>query len=87
MEDSSPENASGTMEPRSLLTVFSDWLLPTTDAVAIRLAIASGAERCIIGTNVDSVYDSDPRDNPNTNGHDSLTHEELQEIVGPAEHT
>ena len=59
----------------------------TTDAVAIRLAIASGAERCIIGTNVDRVYDSDPRENPNASGYDLLTHAELQNIVGPAEHT
>ena len=59
----------------------------TTDAVAIRLAIASGAERCIICTNVDRVYDSDPSENPNANAHDSLTHKELQEIVGPPEHT
>ena len=59
----------------------------TTDAVAIRLAIASGAERCIICTNVDRVYDSDPQNDPTAKAHDMLTHEELQEIVGPAEHT
>ena len=59
----------------------------TTDAVAIRLAIASGAERCIICTNVDRVYDSDPQNDLNAKAHDILTHEELQEIVGPAEHT
>ena len=58
----------------------------TTDAVAIRLAIASGAERCIIGTNVDRVYDTDPRDNPDARSYSELTHAELQDIVGPAEH-
>ena len=59
----------------------------TTDAVAIRLAIASGAERCIICTNVDRVYDSDPQNDLNAKAHDILTHEELQLIVGPEEHT
>lgn len=59
----------------------------TTDAVAIRLAIACDADRCIIATNVDRVYDSDPQTDPNARAHDSLTHDELQEIVGPAEHT
>tara|TARA_Y100000746_G_scaffold224010_1_gene226113 strand:- start:202 stop:915 length:714 start_codon:yes stop_codon:yes gene_type:complete len=59
----------------------------TTDAVAIRLAIASEAERCIICTNVDRVYDSDPRTNPQAKSYVQLTHEKLQEIVGPAKHT
>ena len=55
--------------------------------LAIRLAIASGAERCIICTNVDRVYDSDPSENPNANAHDSLTHKELQELWDLLEHT
>ena len=59
----------------------------TTDAVAIRLAIQSGAEKCIIATNVAKVHDSDPRTNPNAQAFDFLTHSELQEIVGPAEHS
>ena len=58
----------------------------TTDAVAIRLAVASGAERCIIATNVAKVHDSDPRNNPDARAYDTLTHSELQDIVGPAEH-
>ena len=36
----------------------------TTDAVAIRLAIQSGAEKCVIATNVSKVYSEDPRENP-----------------------
>ncbi|MFL2498270.1 MAG: UMP kinase [Candidatus Thalassarchaeum sp.] len=59
----------------------------TTDAVAIRLAVASDADRCIIATNVAKVYDSDPRVNPNARSFDSLTHSQLQDIVGPAEHS
>ena len=55
--------------------------------MAIRLAVSSGAERCIIATNVAKVHDSDPRTNPNAQAFDFLTHSELQEIVGPAEHS
>ena len=58
----------------------------TTDAVAIRLAITTQADRCIIATNVERVYDSDPRTNPDAKSFDRLTHKQLQNIVGPAEH-
>jgi uridylate kinase len=58
----------------------------TTDAVATRLAIAVKANKCIIATNVEKVFNEDPRCNPNAKSFDNLTHEELQEIVGPAEH-
>jgi len=58
----------------------------TTDAVAIRFAIAASAKKCIIATNVDRVYDEDPRFNPDTRAHNYLNHEELQKIVGPPEH-
>ena len=56
----------------------------TTDAVAIRFAIATNAKKCIIATNVEKVYDEDPRLNPNAKSHEYLTHLELQKIVGPA---
>ena len=59
----------------------------TTDAVAIRLAIQSGAQKCVIATNVSRVYSQDPRDNPEAESFDELTLTELQEIVGPPEHT
>ena len=58
----------------------------TTDAVAIRLAIAVNASKCIIATNVGKVFNEDPRKNPNAKSFDFLTHDELQQIVGPAEH-
>jgi uridylate kinase len=58
----------------------------TTDAVAIRLAIAVNASKCIIATNVEKVFSEDPRKNPNAKSFDTLTHDELQQIVGPAEH-
>ena len=58
----------------------------TTDAVAIRLAIKGGAEKCVIATNVSRVYSQDPRNNPEAESFDDLTLGELQEIVGPPEH-
>ena len=58
----------------------------TTDAVAIRLAISSGAGKCIIATNVVKVHEQDPNENPEAKAFDRLTLEQLQSIVGPAEH-
>ena len=58
----------------------------TTDAVAIRLAIQSGAEKCVIATNVSRVYSQDPSKNPDAEAFDELTLRGLQEIVGPPEH-
>ncbi len=58
----------------------------TTDAVAIRLAIQSGAEKCVIATNVARVYSQDPGQYPEAEPFDELTLRELQEIVGPPEH-
>jgi len=58
----------------------------TTDAVAIRLAIMSGAEKCVIATNVSGVYSRDPKEDPESESFEEMTLEELQKIVGPAEH-
>lgn len=58
----------------------------TTDAVAIRLAIQSEAEKCVIATNVSRVYSQDPSKNPDAEAFDELTLRGLQEIVGPPEH-
>ncbi|SUZ78579.1 uncharacterized protein METZ01_LOCUS31433, partial [marine metagenome] len=58
----------------------------TTDAVAIRLAIRSGAGKCVIATNVAKVHEQDPKEHPEAKAFDSLTLEQLQSIVGPAEH-
>ncbi|MDP6906342.1 MAG: UMP kinase [Candidatus Thalassarchaeaceae archaeon] len=58
----------------------------TTDNVAIRLAIDAKATQCIIATNVDYVYDSDPKINSNARSIESMTLEKLQEIVGPPVH-
>ena len=59
----------------------------TTDAVAIKLAILSRASKCIIATNVANVHEEDPRKNPESEAFDFLTLQQLQEIVGPPEHS
>jgi uridylate kinase len=58
----------------------------TTDTVAIQLAIRSGAGKCVIATNVAKVYEQDPKEHPEAKSFDSLTLDQLQSIVGPAEH-
>ena len=58
----------------------------TTDKVAIELAISTNSEKCIIATNVNKVYDKDPRKNKNAKSFDEMSIHELQKIVGPAKH-
>ena len=57
----------------------------TTDAVAVGLAVISGASVCIIATNVSHVYDSDPMSNPNAQPFDSMTLQGLAHICGVGE--
>ena len=59
----------------------------TTDAVAIRLAISYGASKCIIATNVNKVFEEDPKINPDAKSYDFISLKELKRIVGPAEHS
>jgi len=58
----------------------------TTDKVAIELAISTNSEKCIIATNINKVYDKDPRKNNNAKSFDKISLHELQKIVGPAKH-
>jgi uridylate kinase len=58
----------------------------TTDAVSIGLAIAANAPSCTIATNVDFIYDSNPRTNPDAKPIPRLSLAELQAIVGPPSH-
>jgi len=58
----------------------------TTDNVAIRLAIEAQATCCIIATNVDYVYSSDPKRDADAQPIESMNLSELQEIVGPPIH-
>ncbi len=58
----------------------------TTDNVAIRLAIEANADICIVATNVDKVYEKDPRQFEDARPIDSMTLSDLQQIVGPPVH-
>jgi len=82
----SVNEAAQLLEERPIVVMGGTEPGHTTDAVAIRLAIAVNASKCIIATNVEKVFSEDPRKNPNAKSFDILTHEELQQIVGPAEH-
>jgi uridylate kinase len=49
----------------------------TTDSDSALLAEAIGAKRIVNISNVDAIYDSDPRKNPNAKRFDRLTYEQL----------
>lgn len=53
----------------------------TTDAVAAMLASHCNADLMIIATNVDGVYDSDPKKNLNAKKFDRISGEKLLELV------
>jgi uridylate kinase len=52
----------------------------TTDAVSAMLAEKVGAARLVNATNVDGVYDSDPRKNDDAKKYDTMTYEQLGDI-------
>ena len=83
---SSVNEAVQLLEEKSVVVMGGTVPGHTTDTVAIRFAIAASADKCIIATNVARVYDEDPKINPNTKSYKYLNHQELQRIVGPAEH-
>jgi uridylate kinase len=56
----------------------------TTDAVAAELAVRCNAELLLVGTNVDGVYDSDPKKDPDAKKISIMNTSELLEIVGEA---
>ena len=49
----------------------------TTDSVSVLFAEAIGADRVVNVSNVDGVYDSDPRENKRAKRFDEMTHEQL----------
>lgn len=53
----------------------------TTDAVSAMASEKVGAVRLINATNVDGVYDSDPRKNPEAKRFDKMTFDQLNSIV------
>tara|TARA_B110000444_G_C18773023_1_gene563518 strand:+ start:551 stop:1264 length:714 start_codon:yes stop_codon:yes gene_type:complete len=83
---SSVNEAVQLLEEKSVVVMGGTVPGHTTDTVAIRFAIAASADKCIIATNVARVYDEDPKINPKTKSYKYLNHQELQRIVGPAEH-
>jgi uridylate kinase len=50
----------------------------TTDAVSAMIAEKVGAQRLVNATNVNGVYDSDPKKNPEAKKIDRMSYEELQ---------
>jgi len=54
----------------------------TTDAVAVSFARDSGSSDCIIATNVNHIYDKDPRDNDDAEPYFEMTMDELVQITG-----
>lgn len=49
----------------------------TTDTAAALRAVEMGCDALLKGTQVDGVYDSDPKTNPNAERHDELTYQEV----------
>ena len=82
----SVEEAVVDLERRSVVVMGGTVPGHTTDAVAIMLAVNSGARKCVIATKVAKVFSDDPRSNPDAEPFDCLTLGQLQEIVGPPEH-
>lgn len=56
----------------------------TTDAVAAMAAERLRAQRLVIATNVDGVYTSDPKEDPDAKRLDKLSYAELVELTGGA---
>jgi uridylate kinase len=53
----------------------------TTDAVSASLAEKVGAARLVNATNVDGVYDSDPKKNPDAKKFNKMSYDELNSLV------
>lgn len=57
----------------------------TTDTDAVLLAEATGAKRLLNVSNVDAVYDSDPRKNPGAKKYSKMTYEELISLASASD--
>jgi len=57
----------------------------TTDTDAVLLAEAIGAKRLVNISNVDAVYDSDPRKNPNAKRFSKMSYDELIKLAGESD--
>jgi uridylate kinase len=56
----------------------------TTDAVAAMLAERLSADRLVVATNVDGVYDADPAEDPKAQRLERIDHDELVRLAGRA---
>lgn len=57
----------------------------TTDTDAVLLAEATGAKRLLNVSNVDAVYDSDPKKNPNAKRFPKMTYDELISLASSSD--
>ena len=80
------ESAARGLEAHSVVVMGGTRPGHTTDNVAIRLAIEAKAARCLIATNVEYVYSSDPKMDSGARPIEYMTLSELQSIVGPPIH-
>ena len=76
------EEASNLLAKHSIVVMGGTKPGHTTDAVAIALARDCGARNCIIATNVDYVYDKDPRRHEDAKPMFDITIDQLAEITG-----
>lgn len=74
--------ASNLMNEYSIVVMGGTTPGHTTDAVAIALARDCGAKNCIIATNVDYVYNKDPREHDDAKPMFDISIDELAEITG-----
>jgi uridylate kinase len=59
----------------------------TTDSVAAQVAARTGAARVVNATDVDGVYDSDPRKDTKARRIDSMTFAQFAQLCGKARHS
>lgn len=76
------EHAASLLEEHSIVVMGGTNPGHTTDAVAIALARDCGARNCVIATNVDYVYDKDPREHEDAKPMFDISIEELAQITG-----
>ncbi len=84
MEDTVPvtaEDAATRSRPGHVVVMGGTVPGHTTDAVATMVAKELGADRVVNATSVDAVYSADPREFPDAKRFDTMTIEELGEVV------
>ncbi len=77
-----PEDTESACDSDKILVMGGVKPGQTTDAVAADLCVRCSADLLLIGTNVDGVYDSDPRKNPDAKKIGTMDTKMLLETVG-----